>query len=82
MERLGGRLWEVVSYGSRLTARAKCFVSQPRMEWYIYSKKNTESFLVFLLTKPLAILCDTHLRKCTFRNVPKTSDEQTLNFSN
>ena len=54
------------------------FISQPRMEGYIYSKKKTESFLVFLLTEPLAILCDTHLRKCTFRNVPKTSDEQTL----
>ena len=39
MERLGGRLWEVMSYGSRMTARAKFFISQPRMEWYIYSKK-------------------------------------------
>ena len=36
MQRLDSRLWEVV-YESR-TARAK-FLSQQKMEWYIYSKK-------------------------------------------
>ena len=46
MQRLGGRLLEEVAYESR-TARAKLFFRQPRMEWYIYSKKN-ESLLYFL----------------------------------
>ena len=48
MQRLGGRLLlEKVAYESR-TARAKLFFRQPRMEWYIYSKKNNESLLYFL----------------------------------
>ena len=37
MQRLDGRLWEVVAYESQ-TARAK-FLSQQKKEWYIYSKK-------------------------------------------
>ena len=43
MQRLGGRLLEVVAYESQ-TTRAK-FLSQPRMELYTYSKKNNESLL-------------------------------------
>ena len=43
MQRLDSRLREVVAYES-WTARAK-FLSQQKMEWYIYSKKNYESFL-------------------------------------
>ena len=38
MQKLGGRLREVVAYESR-TSRAK-FSSQPRRKWYIYSKKK------------------------------------------
>ena len=37
MQRLGGHLWGVVAYQSR-TARSK-FLSQPRMEWYVYLLK-------------------------------------------
>ena len=37
MQTLGGSLWEVVTYESQ-NARVK-FFRQPRMEWYIYSKK-------------------------------------------
>ena len=37
MQRLGGRLREVVPYETR-TAKAK-FFSRPRMEWNIYAKK-------------------------------------------
>ena len=44
MQRLGGRLLEVVAYESCI-AKAKLFFRQPRMEWYIYSKKNNESLL-------------------------------------
>ena len=55
MQRLGGRLREVVPYETR-TAKAK-FFSRPRMEWNIYAEKNNES--VVLLTKSLAILCDS-----------------------
>ena len=47
MQRLGGPLLEVVAYESR-TARAKLSFRQPRMEWYIYSKKNNEGLLYFL----------------------------------
>ena len=47
MQRFGGRLLEEVAYESR-TARAKLFFRQPRMEWYIYSKKNNESLRYFL----------------------------------
>ena len=43
MQRLGGRLRKAVAYESR-TAKAK-FLYRPRMEWYIYSKKNNESLL-------------------------------------
>ena len=42
MQRLDGRLWEVVAYESR-TARAK-FLSQQKMEWYIYSKKIMKAY--------------------------------------
>ena len=62
MQRLGGRLREVFAYEGR-TARAK-FLSQPRMGWYIYSKKITEvtvsyQLLIVLLTQSLAIPCDS-----------------------
>ena len=43
----------VVAYESR-TARAK-FLSQPRMEWYIYSIMKVYFPLVVLLTKSLVI---------------------------
>ena len=43
MQRIGGRLQEVVTYESR-TAREK-FLSRPRMEWYTYSNKNNENLL-------------------------------------
>ena len=43
MQRLGGRLLEVVAYESR-TTRAK-FLSRPGMELYTYSQKNNESLL-------------------------------------
>ena len=58
MQRLRGRRYE-----SR-TAWEK-FLSQSRMEWYIYSKKNNDKFtlpcelLVVLSTKSLAILCES-----------------------
>ena len=55
MQRFGGRLRDVFAYEGR-TARAK-FLSQPRMGWYIYSKKN----YLALLTQSLAILCDSTL---------------------
>ena len=62
MQSLGGRLREVFAYEGR-TAREK-FLSQPRMGWYIYSKKITEvtvsyQLLVVLLTQSLAIPCDS-----------------------
>ena len=62
MQRFGGRLREVFAYEGR-TARAK-FLSQPRMGWYIYSKKITEvtvsyQLLVVLWTQSLAIPCDS-----------------------
>ena len=42
MQRLDSRLREVVAYESR-TARAK-FLSQQKMEWYIYSKKIMKAY--------------------------------------
>ena len=62
MQRLGGRLREVFAYEDR-TARAK-FSSQPRMGWYVYSKKIMKvtfsyQLLVVVLTQSLAILCDS-----------------------
>ena len=64
MQRFGGRLREVFAYEGR-TARAK-FLSQPRMGWYIYSKKIRKvtfpsQLLVALLTQLLAILRDSAL---------------------
>ena len=62
IQRLDGHLWEVVAYESR-TARAK-FLSQQKKVVYLF-KKNYESLLspanliVVLLTKSLAILCDS-----------------------
>ena len=44
----------VVAYESR-TARAK-FLSQPRMEWYIYSIMKVYFPLIVLLTRSLVIL--------------------------
>ena len=63
MQRLGGRLREVVAYESR-TARAK-FLSQTRMEWYTYSKKIMKVYFPMPITgsfigkKSSFILCDS-----------------------
>ena len=49
MQRLSGsRLREVVAYKSR-TARAK-FLSQPRVEWYIYSKNVMKVYFPLPIT--------------------------------
>ena len=79
MQRLGGRLREVFTYEGR-TARAK-FLSQPRMGWYIYSRKIMKvtfsyQLLVVLLTQSLAILSDSsftevHLIRWRYKLVVK-----------
>ena len=79
MQRLGGRLREVFAYEGR-TARAK-FLSQPRMGWYIYSRKIMKvtfsyQLLVVLLTQSLAILSDSsftevHLIRWRYKLVVK-----------
>ena len=48
MQRLGGRLREVVPYETR-TAKAK-FFSRPRMEWNIYSKKIMKVYFPLPIT--------------------------------
>ena len=69
----------VVAYEGR-TARAK-FSSQPRMGWYVYSKKIIKvtfsyQLLVVVLTQSLAILCDSsftevHLIRWRYKLVVK-----------
>ena len=48
IQRVGGRLQEVVPYDSG-TARAK-FLSRPRMEWNIYSKKIMKVYFPLPIT--------------------------------
>ena len=79
MQRLGGRLREVFAYEGR-TARTK-FLSQPRMGWYIYSKKimkvtSPYQLLVVLFRQSLAILCNSsftevHLIRWRYKLVVK-----------
>ena len=68
MPRVSGGLQEVFACGGRTAiARAK-FLSQPRMGWYIYSKKIMKvtfsyQLLVVLLPQSSAILCDSSFTK-------------------
>ena len=68
MPRVSGGLQEVLACGGRTAiARAK-FLSQPRMGWYIYSKKIMKvtfsyQLLVVLLPQSSAILCDSSFTK-------------------
>ena len=89
MQRLGVRLRGVFAYEGR-TARAKC-LGQPRMGWYIYSKKIMKvpfpyQLLVVLLTQSWRykfVVKKFYLYTWLLcRNVPETSDEQILNFLN
>ena len=70
MQRLGGRLREVVPYESR-TARAK-FLSRPRMEWKIYSKKKPSCWAICLFRQQgvshwnfVFLFCRFDRRVCT-----------------
>ena len=79
----------VVAYESR-TARAK-FLSQTRIEWYTYSKKIMKVYFPLPITGSFIdkIVCYSMWEfiygsalTIRFRNVPKTSEEQKLNFLN
>ena len=79
----------VVAYESR-TARAK-FLSQTRIEWYTYSKKIMKVYFPLPITGSFIdkIVCYSmwdfiygSALTMRFRNVPKTSEEQKLNFLN
>ena len=75
MQRLGGRLREVFSYEGRKRAK---FSSQPRMGWYVYSKKIMKvtfsyQLLVVVLTQSLACVRDffteMSLKRLTNKNL-------------
>ena len=79
----------VVAYESR-TARAK-FLSQTRIEWYTYSKKIMKVYFPLPITGSFIdkIVCYSMWEfiygsalTIRYRNVPKTSEEQKLNFLN
>ena len=89
MQTFGGRLREVVTYKSQ-NARVK-FFRQPRMEWYIYSKKIVKVWFPLPITGNFIdkiisysmwqfIYGSALVRDYLYRIFPKTSDKQKINF--